>query len=254
MNAKLPFIGRGALLSERVAEELAQRILGGEIAEGARLPSETELSVQFGVSRSVVRDAVRTLAARGLVDVRQGFGTVVQTASDERAEEAIFELLVRSELSIHDVWLAREALDVDLAARAALARSDDDVTELHRAGAAMMAAEAERDWDRVETEHLRWHLRVVEAGHLPALQTILVPMQRIILASGFPATSDPPWGVALHPPIVDAIAAQDASGAAAAMRDHYAFVREAAYADVGAIRFRDVPAAQERLRPRRADG
>lgn len=251
MEQPLPFLGRDGLLSHRVADELAQRILGGELREGARLPSEPDLSVQFGVSRSVVRDAIRTLAARGLVDVRQGFGTVVRAPSDERAEEAIFELLVRSELTMRDVWLAREALDVDLAARAASARTDDDVGELRGLCAAMAAAEGAADWDGVEAEHLRWHLHVVDAVHVPALHTILLPMQRIVLATGLPASNEPPWGVAVHAAVVDAIEARDEAAARAAMLEHYAFIHDPAYAEVGSIPFREVPRAQERLRPRR---
>lgn len=251
MSTELPFLGRSGLLSERVADELAQRILGGELIEGSRLPSEPDLSSQFGVSRSVIRDAIRNLATRGLIDVRQGSGTLVRAPSDERAEEAIFDLLVRSSLTMHDVWLAREALDLDAVARAARTRDDTDVAYLAERYKAMTVAEANRDWDRVEEEHVRFHLRIVAAGHLPALHAILLPMQRIILASGLPGGRDVPWGTPLHGPIVDAIALGDDAAALAAMRAHYVFVREPEYAELGATPFRDLPAAQERLRPRR---
>src|SRR5687768_13788307 len=126
MTDDLPFIGRTGSLSQRVADELTERILAGSWDAGTRLPSEPELSAQFGVSRSVVRDAVRALQARGLVDVRQGFGTVVRKPSDEPYAEALFELLVRTDLTIGDLVAAREPLEVAVAELAAKRRSDGD--------------------------------------------------------------------------------------------------------------------------------
>jgi DNA-binding FadR family transcriptional regulator len=251
MDVDLPFIGRGGSLSARVADELAERILGGSLLEGQRLPSEPELSTQLGVSRSVIRDAIRTLAARGLVEVRHGYGTIVRAPSDDRAEEALFELLVRADLTVHDVWLAREALDSDLAKHAARARTEDDVHTMRERFAEMVEAESSRDWDRLERVHLAFHLGIADATHLPALRLILQPMQRIILLTGLPATGDPPWGVALHQPVMEAIAAGDAEAAHQAMLDHYSFIRDPAYAEIGAMNFRDAPNAQDRLRPHR---
>jgi len=238
VTVELPFIGRGGPLSTRVADELAERILDGTLSEGQRLPSEPELSSQLGVSRSVVRDAIRTLSARGLLEVRQGFGTIVRAPSDDRTAEALFELL------------AREALDVSIAAQAATARTKADLQQLRGLCDEMIEAEGARDWDTVERVHLAFHLAIVDALHVPVLQLVLQPMQRIILLTGLPARTDPPWGSDVHLPVVEAIAAGDAAEAARTMREHYSFVRDPAYREVGAIAFRDVPSLHQRLRPR----
>ena len=250
MTVELPFIGRGGPLSTRVADELAERILDGTLSEGQRLPSEPELSSQLGVSRSVVRDAIRTLSARGLLEVRQGFGTIVRAPSDDRTAEALFELLARADVTMHDVWLAREALDVSIAAQAATARTKADLQQLRGLCDEMIEAEGARDWDTVERVHLAFHLAIVDALHVPVLQLVLQPMQRIILLTGLPARTDPPWGSDVHLPVVEAIAAGDAAEAARTMREHYSFVRDPAYREVGAIAFRDVPSLHQRLRPR----
>ena len=71
MNARRP------RLSDQVTAELERRILAGELEPGGLLPAEPELGAELEVSRSVIRDAIRTLAARGLVEVRQGSGTRV---------------------------------------------------------------------------------------------------------------------------------------------------------------------------------
>lgn len=255
MTVELPYIGRTRSLSQRVADELAERILAGTWDEGRRLPSEPELSAQFGVSRSVVRDAIRTLAARGLVYVRQGYGTVVRAPSDERCEEALFELLVRSDVTMRDVWLARQTVDVALAPLAAERRTEGDLAALRTHLDQMIEAEREEDWDRIETSHLHFHLGILDAAQLPALRLILQPMQRIIIATGLPASADPAgWGVEAHIPVYETIATGDPEAARGAMVDHYEFARDPAYDEFGAMQFREFPSAQERLRPRKVEG
>src|SRR5262249_41773883 len=69
-------------ISQYVASQITGEILRGDLRPGERLPTEAKLGEILGVSRSVVRDAVRTLAARGLVTVRQGTGTVVASPTD----------------------------------------------------------------------------------------------------------------------------------------------------------------------------
>lgn len=254
MNDELPYIGREGSLSQRVADELSHRILGSVWPEGQRLPSEPELCAQLGVSRSVVRDAIRSLQVRGLVDVRQGFGTIVRKPSDEPYTEALFELLMRSDLTIGDCVAAREALDVCVAEFAAVRRTDGDLRRIKDRLDAMLATLRDEDWDRLERAHLSFHLALIEAAHLPALTLFLQPMQRIILVTGLPALSEPArWDVEthyveLHVPLYEAIAGGDPDVCRAAMREHYCFVRDPAYAELHAMPFRDFPRAQQRLR------
>ena len=98
-----PIRDDGAKLSDRVAVELGAQIVRAELPEGARLPTEAELGDVYRVSRSVIRDAIRTLSARGLVEVRQGHGMVVAQPSDAPFAEALIILLMRSSLTLGDV-------------------------------------------------------------------------------------------------------------------------------------------------------
>src|SRR4051812_3547215 len=86
-------------LSDRVAIELGTRIVKGEIAPDTRLPTEAELCQLFGVSRSVIRDAMRTLSARDLIEVRHGHGMVTSQPSDDSFSAALIILLMRAPLS-----------------------------------------------------------------------------------------------------------------------------------------------------------
>ena len=62
---------------ERIAEQIEQLILNGELRSGDRLPTERELAEQFQASRTAVREAMKTLAQKGLVNMRPGRGTIV---------------------------------------------------------------------------------------------------------------------------------------------------------------------------------
>src|SRR5919108_5797987 len=112
--------------SASIAHGIEALILRGDLPGGQRLPTETELGEVLGVSRSVVRDAVRMLAARGLLEVRQGYGTMVATPSDEAFSAALLGLLMRSGLTMGDVIEARAALETQLARVVADSASEDD--------------------------------------------------------------------------------------------------------------------------------
>ena len=99
---------------------LEARILSGTFPPGSRLPTEHELTESFDVSRTVVRDALRVLDARGLVEVRRGTGTLVKPSSVDAYSSAVATLLLRSDLTIGDVFEARAALEGQLALIAAV--------------------------------------------------------------------------------------------------------------------------------------
>ena len=133
-----------------------------------------------------MRDAVRTLAARGLVEVRQGSGTVVRGEPEEPYADALFDLLIRSDVTLADLAKAREAIDLMLCERAAVERDDDDLARLRAAYADLCAAEQAADWASAESAHLRFHVVLVESVHLPGLEILLRPLQRIIVDTSLP--------------------------------------------------------------------
>jgi len=74
---------------ERVAEQIEKRILDGELRSGDRLPTERDLAEQFHVSRTAVREAMKILAQKGLVDMRPGRGTIVIDGAHEAMQHSI---------------------------------------------------------------------------------------------------------------------------------------------------------------------
>src|SRR5574337_2129858 len=84
---------RATRVYEQIAEQIEKRILSGELRSGDRLPTERELSEQFRASRTAVREAMKTLAQKGLVDMRPGRGTIVIDGTSQAMQYSLGLLL-----------------------------------------------------------------------------------------------------------------------------------------------------------------
>jgi GntR family transcriptional repressor for pyruvate dehydrogenase complex len=230
-----------ATLSETVASELEAKILRGELQAGERLPTEVELCDLLGVSRSVVRDAVRTLAARGFVQVRQGVGMIVAPSSDVLLSESLLHLLMRSDLTVGDVIDARAAIEIELCGLAAERGNDTDWQQLGLHLERFASGVANKNWWDAHEEHLAFHLTILRSIHLPALELMMKPMQEFILLSSLPPHPNDHrvWEVPSHEPILAALRRRDADGARRAMEAHFGTMTSDAYA-----RFRETPFRQ----------
>ncbi len=219
----LPQPGGHATRSEALAREMETLILRGDLADGEQLPTEPELCEALGVSRSVVRDAVRMLVARGLLKVRQGAGTVVTAPSDAAFGDALISLLMRADLTVGDVIEARAALETELAPLAAERGTKSDWLELGRRLEAFRSAVEAGEWRRAHLEHTQFHLGIFRALQMSALELILAPMQQCILITSLPPSSGDSgvWEVDKHPPILAALRARDGDAARSAMEDHF---------------------------------
>ena len=132
-QAPTPFrsVRRDASLSDKVVGQLTEAIVSQQLAPGQRLPSERELGEQFGVSRTVIREAIRSLAARGLVSVTSGRGIEVgQVGSGDVT--ASMRLFVRGHKDLHygKVHEVRTAVELQTAGLAAARATPDDIARL----------------------------------------------------------------------------------------------------------------------------
>jgi GntR family transcriptional repressor for pyruvate dehydrogenase complex len=124
----LETIPRNRVYSQ-VAEQLETRIVN-ELKPGDMLPPERELVKRFGVSRSSIRDAIRSLEARGLLEPRQGVGTVVRAISPDALMTPVTRVLLRKQKTIRELLDIRHIIEPGLAQRAALHRSPEQLAEL----------------------------------------------------------------------------------------------------------------------------
>src|SRR5207237_8144372 len=115
---------------EQVAEQIRRLVSDGALKPGDLLPPERDLAVRLGVWRSSVRDAVRTLEVTGILEPRQGHGTVVRDLSTDSLVVPLASVLTRKREMVAELLDVRRIIEPALAARAARNASEDEVAEL----------------------------------------------------------------------------------------------------------------------------
>lgn len=210
-------------LSDHVAETLLASIAAGSLQPGDRLPSERVLSEQFGVSRTVIREATRSLAARGVVESRAGSGLVVATM-DPSALTALLSLYLGSgALHYGDVHEVRAAIESRMTALAATRRTDADLAELRAALEILATAAAGDDVEATSQADVEFHRTIARMTHNSLFVMMLDSIGDILLEVRRETLSEPSrrhMVVPAHERIVLAIEAGDAAAARTAMDDH----------------------------------
>jgi GntR family transcriptional regulator, transcriptional repressor for pyruvate dehydrogenase complex len=226
----IPLRQDSATLSDRIAIDLGTQIIKGELEPGARLPSESELCDLYHVSRSVIRDAIRTLSGRGLIDVRQGLGMLVTQPTDAPFAQALIVLLMRSNLTIADVREGRAQIETQLAPLAATRGHTSDWDAMESSLETYADAVARQAWPEARDAHLAFHCLLLEAIRLPSLTIMLKPMQQVILLCSLPPQVSGNdlarvWTVSdvqIHRPVLAALRRRDPEGVQAAMAAQFA--------------------------------
>lgn len=116
--------------SQELVEHLARRMAEGELAPGDRLPSERDLAASFGVSRGVVREALRHLAAQGMVESRRGDGAYVCEAPGADLALALAQGLGHARRRLAHLFAFRRVLETGMAELAARYATDRDLEKL----------------------------------------------------------------------------------------------------------------------------
>ena len=205
-----------------VAAHLEEEILSGRVAAGAKLPSERELADRYGVSRPVVREALRGLIERNLVAVVPGRGAYVRAARATDAAPGMDTLLRRHQATARDLVEARTMLECTAAELAAARATPEDL--------AAMADALER-FDRaggiVEQARydLAFHLAIVGAARNPVIATMFGAITGLTVELMLRSLGDPVVArasVPYHRAIHEGIRARDPGRARAAMADHLA--------------------------------
>jgi len=224
-----PSLAGGSRTQQAVAV-LTDLITSGQIASGEFLPPEIELCRRLGVSRATVREALRTLETRGLVQSRHGVGVQVSDETAGAVAEAIGLLLRRRGAGPRDMLEVRLMLECQSAALAAERATDGDLAALEAAIEAMHAADMTTA-ERVDAD-LDFHIKLAEAAKnevLAALVHALRGLLRETIAATFEVDSGVDVRIDAHGRVLDAVRAHDGSAAAEAMRVHLLATEELVY-------------------------
>lgn len=219
---------RTSRLYEQIVQQIEESVLNGSLKPGDQLPAERDLAQRLGVSRTAVREAVKTLREKGLVEAYSGRGTFVTDGTSQAARQS-FDLMVKigqQEGSPHLAEL-RLILEPGIAAMAAERVKDEDLTAMRDAVAVM--ERSQNDPEAYIEADLDFHLALAEAVANPLILSLidsivgLLREQRIKI---FNVEGGPQRGQFHHKRILEAMERRDPEMARSAMRAHLEQVRQ----------------------------
>ncbi|MCX6335366.1 MAG: FadR/GntR family transcriptional regulator [Bacteroidia bacterium] len=174
-------IGTGLTLSQKIERKIEEAIRQKKLIPGTKLPSEKELCAQFAVSRTALREALRRLSARGLIDIRKGSGIYVTELKIEDAINSLhlfYDLRFNSDLILQIIEV-RRLFEPEVARLAARNRTENDIKTLQK-----NLAELERsnpDNTQLEVDIInRFHMNLAKATHNPIVLISLEPIYSLL--------------------------------------------------------------------------
>jgi len=214
-------------LVDRVVEQVTRLIAGNKLAPGTRLPPEMKLAESIGVSRTVVREAIQILTARGLVETRHGVGTIVRAAGSRQFAEHLQMLLNLNGMTLDDLHQVRSILEVEIAGIAAAQASPADQAAL----AAMLERMSALTGDPLAYADAdgEFHRALAHTAHNPLLVILLDSISALMREVRLAVSNVPGLyerSLNDHRILLAQIKTGDAPGARQAMREHLQHARQ----------------------------
>src|SRR5215467_8269900 len=219
---------RASRLYEQIVQQIEDSILKGALKPGDQLPAERELAQNFGVSRTAVREAVKALREKGLVEAFSGRGTFVTDGTSHAIRQSL-DLMAKIGQPEGSTHLAevRAILEPEIAALAAVRIQESELTTMREAVAVM--DRAGQDPQAYIEADLDFHLALAEGAANPLILSLLdsiVGLLREQRLRIFRVPGGPERGQLHHKRILEAVEKKDPEKAREAMRAHLAQVRE----------------------------
>jgi len=216
-----------ATLSSRIVDEVRAALFDKRLVPGDFLGTEKDIAEQAGVSRIVARDALRTLQALGVVEIKVGAGGGARIARGNPAlfAEALAVQLTLAGVSVREMMDAQRAVETTAAELAAENATPEDLAKLRDLLADHEATIA--DSAAYTRSCLRFHLAVAEASHNRVLVAQLLSLQHVSWPAVNKTLTDPVARhiLEIHRRLVDVIEARDAAAARRLMDDHVRMIR-----------------------------
>jgi GntR family transcriptional repressor for pyruvate dehydrogenase complex len=212
---------------EQIVRQIQEAIRENALSEGDRLPTERELAETFGVSRSVVREAIKVLSAQGLVESRQGSGLYVRNRPIESVTRAIVLSVSPDSDAVERLFEFRRLLEVDAARLAAQRATDRQIEQLGDIIAAYdPSLEEPPNWEHFSEVDNTIHSIIASASGNPYLDVMVASVRAmmqdiIVLVADHPGSIDE--AMRHHRAILAALIAHDPDLAAREMERHVAY-------------------------------
>jgi GntR family transcriptional regulator, transcriptional repressor for pyruvate dehydrogenase complex len=220
-------IVRSSRLYEQIVQQVEESIHKGSLKPGDQLPPERELAEQFGVSRTAVREAVKALHEKGLVEAFPGRGTFITDGTSYTIRQSLDRITRKGNEGFAYLAEVRAILEPEIAVLATSRVKEEDLQALREQVQVM--DQAKNDPDAFIEADLDFHLTLAEAAGNPIILSLIdsiVGLLREQRMGIFHVDGGPERGQYHHKRILDAIEHRDAAGAREAMRAHLKQVRE----------------------------
>ena len=215
---------KSKLLAEQVQEQIYQYILNTPIAIGAKLPNEFELGEKFGVGRSTIREAVKLLISRGILEVRRGSGTYVVSTTPMDLDPLGLGAVGDKMALAMDLVNVRMILEPGIAEMAAMNATARDVERL-RELCAVIEQKIETGENYIE-EDIAFHTAVAKcSGNMVVEQLVPIIDTAVMMFVNVTHRKLTQETIMTHRAVTDAIAERDPMGAKSAMMMHMTFNR-----------------------------
>jgi GntR family transcriptional repressor for pyruvate dehydrogenase complex len=212
---------------EQVAEQIQRLIASGALSPGDRLPPERELAAKFGVGRSSLRDAIRTLEVMGIVESRHGSGTVVRDLSTDSLVVPLASVLAHKRELVAELLDVRRMIEPALAARAAANATEEELSRLE--DILRRQAEKVRRGEPSIEEDSEFHYTIALAARNSVVLRVLDVLMDLLRESrqrSLQVKGRPERSCAGHQRILRAIKRRDGPAAEAAVRKHLKEIEE----------------------------
>ena len=212
---------------EQVAEQIQRLITSGALRPGDRLPNERELAAKFGVGRSSLRDAIRTLEVMGIVESRHGSGTVVRDLSTDALVVPLASVLAEKRGLVAELLDVRRMIEPALAARAAANATEEELSRLE--DILRRQDEKVRRGEPSIEEDSEFHYAIALAARnsvVLRVLDVLMDLLRESRARSLQVPGRPERSCAGHRRILKAIKRRDGPAAEAAVRKHLKEIEE----------------------------
>ncbi|MGI9101600.1 MAG: FadR/GntR family transcriptional regulator [Terriglobales bacterium] len=214
----------------RIYEEIARQIekmILEKMKPGDMLPPERQLAERFRVSRSSIRDAIRTLEMAGIVEPRQGSGTVVRELSNDSVVNPLASVLVQKRKMVGELLEVRKMIEPGLAARAARNATAEEIADMREI---LRRQKVKHDQGELSIEEdNEFHYTIALAADnsvVLKVLDVLMDLLRDTRERSLQVEGRPDKSLAGHQQILSAIEAQDAAAAETAMRQHIEAVEQ----------------------------
>ena len=223
-------------LSEKIIVQISDALIAGELKRGDRLPPERELAEQFGVSRTVIRDAVKTLAGRGILHVKHGAGIFVATSEENaiRRLGALSDILPLQGVGLRDLFEIRKVLETEGADWAARRRNHYHLERLR--GILKDAHRNSEDLEVLSDRDAQFHVAIAEASQNLVLVRVMLTLLDLLAQSRRESLSIPgraKLSLKNHERILEEIEAHRSEEAREAMLEHLTSVESAILPESG---------------------